>query len=151
MVLSASCVRTNFTSGTCFGAGGRPATLHSHLMAVSSFTFLLYPEAALSHSKEAMAKGRTPLRKSVGSASKRSARKEPVYESDDSLPDPNGNMHFASGGGDDSSEEDEEVFNLGADNDESDDDSMEEDDDSEVSRVFEGPAEAALRTVGSKP
>lgn len=94
----------------------------------------IHPKA-LSNIKETMAKGRTPLRKSMGSASKRSTRKEPVYESDDSVSDPNGNMNFASGGGDVSSEEDEEVFNLGAANDDSDDDSMEDDDDEDSSEV----------------
>jgi hypothetical protein len=79
-----------------------------------------------------MAKGRTPLRSA--STSKGKARK-PVYESDDSVEDPNGNMNFASGGGGESSEDEEEVFNLGAANDESDSESGDEDEDSEDDEV----------------
>jgi hypothetical protein len=93
----------------------------------------------------AKSKGRTPLRKSAGSATK---KREPVYESDDSVPDPNGNMNFASGGGGgDSSEEDEEVFNLGIASDDSDDDDDDDEDDNSMEEDDEDDDEVSLFSI----
>lgn len=85
--------------------------------------------------------GRTPLRKPRASTSKRNTRREPEYESDDSLPDPNGNMSFASQGRD-SSEDDEEVFNLDAEDDDSESDDSEDSEDSEDEGDSDGSDES---------